>query len=499
MATEPTSIASGDDPTFDPHAFRCSCNRRVGVLRECMREALPDRDKRVRRALQLLAQGLEVFSGPRVTSHGVVYVHRVTGRLTLAGVLRRIATDSKVAHLPRPVNAAISHRLCLLAGFAAFAGLSALASADDGRGLKRGGDPHDVAISGVSSGAAMAVQYAVAHSRSIVGVGALAGPPWACADGRVSQAINSCMCGSPPAQPRIDTARELAAEGKIDPLDSGRPQALRRAFVFHSAADATVVPSSGRANREFLAAFIGQPPTVDEGNAGDGSDRAGHGIIAPGGTDACRNGAALTYIRRCGEEDNVRDLFRALYPDVASDPSQRDGDIPAAEVWQFDQQRLIDQVKGSGSSVTWDAVFWWPYTTARRRNFDLAATGYLYVPPSCRGADASCRVHVALHGCKQDARIFALRSGYNNWAERYRAIIVYPAIEPGSNLAGESCTSGAPLWADYSLVEPNPNGCWDWWGYLDGFTQKNRYLTKAAPQMKVIELIIREVTAPRGP
>jgi poly(3-hydroxybutyrate) depolymerase len=397
------------------------------------------------------------------------------------------------------VNGAISHRLRLLACFAAIAAVSGLASADDGRGLMRGGNPHDVAISGVSSGAAMAVQYAVAHSRSIAGVGAIAGPPWACADGQVSRAINSCMCGSPPAQPRIDTARELAADGAIDPLDSGKPQALRRAFVFHSAGDATVVSSSGRANSEFLAAFIGQPPAVDEGNARDGSDQAGHGIIAPSGTDACRTGAALTYIRRCGDEDNARDLFRALYSEVVFNPSQRRDDFPATELWKFDQQQLIDQVKARASSVTWDAVFWWPYSTARRKNFDLAATGYLYVPPSCRGADASCRVHVALHGCKQDARTFALRAGYNNWAEHYRAIIVYPAIEPGSNLDSDSCTIGAPFLADYSLVEPNPNGCWDWWGYLDGFMQKNRYLTKAAPQMQVIELIIREVTAPRGP
>ena len=398
-----------------------------------------------------------------------------------------------------PVNEAISHRLHRLAWFTAIAAVSGLASADDGRGLRRGGNPNDVAISGVSSGAAMAVQYAVAHSRSIVGVGTIAGPPWACAAGQVSRAINSCMCGSPPAQPRVDTARELAAAGAIDSLDSDRPQALRRAFVFHSAGDATVAPSSGRANSEFLAVFTGQRPTVDEGNATDGSDRAGHGIVAPGGTDACQTGAALTYIRRCGEEDNVRDLFRALYPDVAFDPSQRDDDIPATELWTFNQQRLIDQLKASGASVTYDAIFWWPYRTARRQNFDLAATGYLYVPPSCRAADASCRVHVALHGCKQDARTFGLGAGYNNWAEHYRAIIVYPAIEPGSNLGSESCTISTPFWTDYSLVEPNPNGCWDWWGYLDGFTQTKRYLTKAAPQMQVIELIIREVTAPRGP
>ena len=144
-------------------------------------------------------------------------------------------------------------------------------------------------------------------------------------------------------------------------------------------------------------------------------------------------------------------------------------------------------------------MFFVPYSSARRKNFDLAATGYVYVPPSCRGAGAACRVHVALHGCKQDARTFALHAGYNNWAEHYRAIIVYPAIAPGNNRGAETCAIGMPFFADYSLVEPNPNGCWDWWGYLDGLTQNNRYLTKAAPQMQVIEQIVREVTAQTRP
>src|SRR3954471_1309520 len=57
-----------------------------------------------------------------------------------------------------------------------------LAQADDNLGLRRGGDPHQVSISGLSSGGAMALQYAVAHSSSIIGVGSVAGPAWDCAE-----------------------------------------------------------------------------------------------------------------------------------------------------------------------------------------------------------------------------------------------------------------------------------------------------------------------------
>ena len=63
---------------------------------------------------------------------------------------------------------------------------------------------------------------------------------------------------------------------------------------------------------------------------------------------------------------------------------------------------------------------------------------------------------------------------------------MYPAIK-----------SRVPWWWDYFLgTEPNPLGCWDWWGYLDPGTGGDRYLTKDAPQIKVIEGIIVELTKP---
>ena len=370
--------------------------------------------------------------------------------------------------------------------------------ADDGRGLRRGGNPGEVTISGVSAGAAMAIQYAVAHSSSIRGVGSIAGPAWGCADGSVSQAINSCMCGSPAPSARVDAARALAASGAIDPLSSGRPAALRRAFVFHSASDQTVVASAREANVAFLGAFIGEPPSVDMGNPADGSDHAGHGILGPEGSDACRlDGQEKSYVRRCGAKDNAGDLLHALYPGVALDPSSRVNAIPATEIWSFDQAILVERVKATRARVSPDELRFGfiPWSTQRRKNFDMAARGYLYVPPSCRGQNALCKVHVALHGCKQDARTFAREAGYNHWAEHYRMIVVYPAIEPGTNLAGEACSARVPGLADYSVVEPNVNGCWDWWGYLDSVGSRTRYLTKEGPQMRVIEHIVQEVTS----
>lgn len=377
-----------------------------------------------------------------------------------------------------------------------------LARADDGLGLARAGNAGDVSVSGVSSGAAMAVQYAVAHSGSIVGVGVIAGPGWGCAEDRVSQAINDCMCGRHPVIAQTDTARALAAgAGKIDPLVSGKPRALKRAYVFHSAKDATVAEQSGQAGIEFLTAFIGTAPVIDRGSPADGSDRAGHGIISPQGADACQaDGRETTYVRRCGAADNAGRLFLALYGQGESyDPGSRIADIPEHEVWQFSQQRLVDDVTAGAEMIAPDRTLWfYPYRSARRKHLDMAATGYVYVPPGCRRAGSRCRVHVALHGCKQDARTFAITAGYNNWAEHYRVIVVYPALAPDAPQTGEVCRMApVPAAADNAWFEPNPNGCWDWWGYLDAdWLDGRRYLTQDAPQMRVIERIIAEVTRP---
>lgn len=374
------------------------------------------------------------------------------------------------------------------------------AAADDGLGLKRGGNGKEVSISGVSSGAAMAVQYAVAHSRSIAGVGAIAGPGWGCADGSFAQALNDCMCGRQPLASRVEAARKLAASGAIDKLVADRPQALQRAYVFHSAADATVVGPSGKAGIDFLAAFMGKPPLADWGAAADDSDHAGHGIVSPDGNDACRlNGKETSYVRRCKQADNAGKLLHALYGQGAFDAGKRAGPVPDSEVWQFDQRPFISQVKaGTGNIASDDWYFGWPYSTARRQNLDLADTGYLYVPPACRAAASNCRVHVALHGCKQDAREFAIKAGYNNWAQHYRVIVVYPAVKPGAPVSEAACQMPpANAFADLMTAKPNPNGCWDWWGYLDGWgASKNRYLTKKSPQMQVLERMIAAATAP---
>jgi len=106
----------------------------------------------------------------------------------------------------------------------------------------------------------------------------------------------------------------------------------------------------------------------------------------------------------------------------------------------------------------------------------MADEGYAYVPRACDSQP--CRVHVAFHGCRQNAQAvgerFVRDAGYNRWADSNRLIVLYPQTI-------------ARWWWVY-----NPRGCWDWWGYTGA-----GYATKEAPQMRAVLGMIERLAAAR--
>jgi hypothetical protein len=112
-------------------------------------------------------------------------------------------------------------------------------------------------------------------------------------------------------------------------------------------------------------------------------------------------------------------------------------------------------------------------------SYSLAETGYAYLPASCAALEP-CRVHVALHGCKQNYDAIGDRyiqhAGYNEWADTNHLIILYP-----QTIAGDPVTNfGTPL---------NPYGYWDWWGYTDF-----NYAVKAGRQISTIKAMLDRLT-----
>jgi poly(3-hydroxybutyrate) depolymerase len=300
-------------------------------------------------------------------------------------------------------------------------------------------------VSGLSSGAFMTVQLQVAFSERISGVGVVAGGPYDCADGNVYRAIRVCMqafLGEADPRDSLDTIEALAAEGRIDAASHIAPD---RIYLFHGQSDDTVARASMEALRQSYAA-LGVP---EDRIVFSSEVDAGHGFVTERGDLACSM-TEPDFLIDC-DFDQAGDILRQLYPDLlpASEPDPEN-------LRSFDQGQYLQGAAGMD-----DAAF-------------------VYIPEAC-ASGASCRLHIALHGCKQGREVigdaYAVRTGYNRWAEANNIVVLYPQAK----------SIPSPWW---NWFGGNPNGCWDWWGYAG-----DDYLSRNAPQIAAIARMASDLGA----
>lgn len=277
-------------------------------------------------------------------------------------------------------------------------------------------DPSRTTVSGLSSGAYMATQVHMAFSDHIAGVAALAGGPYGCAEGSLEIALSRCLNPGPEKVPDVSAlagaARARAAGGAIAPLAGLDGD---RVLVMHGTLDITVGAAVSAAGAELYRALGGALVTEDA------SRKMAHTFPTLDAGSACDQSEA-PYLGKCAF-DGAGEILKALYP--GSDATA--ADAATGELRSFDQNAYLPDGK--------DAL--------------LADSGYVYVPKAC-AAGETCSLHIALHGCQQNAEAigdaFARDAGYNRWADAMRLVVLYP----------QTRASYAPL---------NPKACWDWWGY----------------------------------
>jgi poly(3-hydroxybutyrate) depolymerase len=328
-------------------------------------------------------------------------------------------------------------------------------------------DIGESSISGISSGAFMAVQFGTAWSSVIKGVGVIAGGQYWCAQADADDFINnftlpimhatgSCMVGPPPDLKRsFAKADAKAASGDIDPL---RFVGRQKVYVFHGTNDAVVARSVTDAAAGFYRHYLGEAKL---GNLYyQTAVGAGHSLVVArephlASLNAC-NDNKIPFIDQCGY-DQAGIVLQHIY-----------GALNAPNRGQL-----------SGTTKRFDqSLYTKPHDTGA---LSLGDTGYVFVPKACADG-AACRVHIALHGCKQDAgdidRHFVDDTGYNAWADTNHLIVLYPQTRPSSFL---------PF---------NPQACWDWWSYVD---HQDSYVTKSGSQIKTIKAMLDALTARATP
>jgi poly(3-hydroxybutyrate) depolymerase len=309
---------------------------------------------------------------------------------------------------------------------------------------KLGADGEHTSVSGLSSGAFMAVQLQVAFSQRIVGAGIVAGGPYYCAANNMLF-TGVCMGQVPfvPPNPVLmaSAAKLFAKEERIDALSHLKD---RRIYVFSGSHDSVVRSPAVDAT----VGFFRQVGVRSENLAYVNDLPAGHALISPAYGNDCGVNAA-PYISKCavggGWYDQAGAILSHIYGELAPRVEE-----PKGRIVEFDQRDFADDMSG------------------------LADTGYLYVPKACKPS-ARCRVHVAIHGCEQAAESagekFYAHGGYNQWADSNHLLVLYPQVNK-------------------SLLPVNPNGCWDWWGYTG-----TGYADKSGPQMKAIMQMVDRLTA----
>ena len=165
------------------------------------------------------------------------------------------------------MNRGMLHRTAIALGCAALVVGPALAE-ESARLSGYNADISESSVSGISSGAFMAVQFGTAWSSVIKGVGVVAGGPFWCAKADADDFINgftlpimtatgSCMSGPPRELNRsFEKAEAKSASGAIDSLQFVRRQ---KVYLFHGYNDAVVARSVTDAAADFYRHYLGEP------------------------------------------------------------------------------------------------------------------------------------------------------------------------------------------------------------------------------------------------
>jgi poly(3-hydroxybutyrate) depolymerase len=296
-------------------------------------------------------------------------------------------------------------------------------------------DLSQTSVSGFSSGGFMAVQFGVAFSSIVKGIGAFAGGPFGCSQGSVATANTTCADASsaPNATPLIAATKSLHASGGIDDPAN---LASARVFLFSGADDAVVSPPVVDATQTYFEGFM---PAASIQYV---SRRAGTAHVLPTQAyGASCDSSDAPWLGDCGY-DGAGTALAQIYGTLAAASSAATGTIVTIPQGNF----IADPASHS-----------------------LDVNAYAYVPKSCANGE-TCRVHVVFHGCEMGqsvlGSVFYLHAGYNEWADTNHIVVLYPQ-------------------AIASNSEGNPYACWDFWGY-----DSPAYDTKSAPQMAVTRAMI---------
>ncbi len=297
-------------------------------------------------------------------------------------------------------------------------------------------DKTQTTVSGLSAGGFMAVQLHVAYSATFAkGAGIFAAGPYNCAEGSIVNATGRCMVtpANIPTSTLVNTTKTWASQGVIDPVSNLQNS---KVYLFSGRLDTVVKPGAVDALRSYYGSFVNAGNIVHKNDLS-----AEHAMITDDYGNACSTKGA-PFISDCNF-DLAGAMLQHLYGPLNA---RATGTLPAGNFVEFKQTDFIT-------------------------NQGMGTTGWAYVPQACQaGSAATCRLHVVLHGCKQNLadvqQQYVRNTGYNRWAETNNIVMLYPQTGTGAT-----------------------NSCFDWWGYNSA-----NYAKKNGPQMAAIKAMVDRIS-----
>ena len=303
-------------------------------------------------------------------------------------------------------------------------------------------DIMQTSVSGLSSGAFLAVQFEVAHSSIIRGIGVVAGGPYYCAQNDVVRATTLCSCTFDPAHSVCSVSPTSTDVGALEratlaffanhQIDDPHNIARHRVYILAGNRDPIVPSTIASQLSDYYTSFsvTGLNVTV--------KPNTGHTMPTLAFGNLC-TASQSPYIGRCSY-DAAQEILGWIYGPLQ--PKQ--SGALTGRFLRFDQTPYVH----AASFLTLTG---------------MDTTGWIYVPGACAKGDR-CRLHVALHGCEQGqtyipdhapaggglyyGTTFVRHAGYAPWADTNHIVVLFPQA--------------------VSIPSLNPDGCWDWWGYTDG-------------------------------
>jgi poly(3-hydroxybutyrate) depolymerase len=299
-----------------------------------------------------------------------------------------------------------------------------------------------ISVSGLSSGAYMAMQFHLSFSEKVIGSGLIAGGPYYCAQGNIGTALQNCVANP---DSKIDlgvlatTINDYQHSGKL--ADSKYNQ-NDKVWMLHGTLDT-------RINSAVADQLVAQTNTLfAPENIRYINDQAfAHVMPTLRSGDLCTESAS-PFIGNCNY-DAAGELLKYI-TQLPHPKSAKSNDELSQQLLTFKQSEYAGEHAAT-----------------------LGESAFIFVPESCRGS-TNCDIHISFHGCNQNAEAvensYAKDAGFNAWADTNNLIILYPQTKKSA------------------FIPLNPQACWDWWGYTG-----TNYANKDGEQIKAVMALVENI------